>query len=87
MSNQKLSNEAHNPKLTKGALMYWVAVLDRLPNHGEKVLTYTPDSDDRFQLQRVITFGSMPSGFPSGVTHWMHLPEPPCAQLTTSTLE
>ena len=63
-----------------GGVTQWVAVDDRLPNHGEKVLTYTPDSDDSFQLQRVITFGAIPSGFPSGVTHWMHLPAPPCTQ-------
>lgn len=78
MKNENLNTEKPaNSDL--GAVMHWVAVSERLPNHGEKVLTYTPDSDDSFQLQRVITFGAIPSGFPSGVTHWMHLPESPCA--------
>lgn len=51
----------------------WVAITDALPNANEEVLTITADG-----WYRLMTYGSTGSRFPSQVTHWMHLPKPPC---------
>ncbi len=50
----------------------WVAITESLPKANEEVLTITTDG-----WYRVMTYGSMGSKFPSQVTHWMPLPEPP----------
>ena len=51
----------------------WISVDDRLPKHGEEVLTITKGN-----WYRITQFGSIGKGrFPSQVTHWMPLPEPP----------
>lgn len=55
----------------------WISVEDKLPEHGVKVLTFTSASDDTEEQQRIITYGAVGSGFPSGVTHWTPLHEPP----------
>lgn len=48
----------------------WVSVEDNKPEHGQAVLTYTPDSDISEEKFRIIRYGSQLSGFPSGVTHF-----------------
>ena len=60
------------------AVSNWVAITDALPNANEEVLTITADG-----WYRVMTYGSTGSRFGykiygSQVTHWMHLPKPPC---------
>ena len=66
--------EALKQKCNIGAVSEWVAVDDATPEHGEEVLTVTEDN-----WYRITQFGSMGKGkFPSQVTHWMKLPEPPC---------
>ena len=66
--------KAHDRVLALFGVSDWVAVDDALPNHGEEVLTITEDN-----WYRITQFGSIGKGkFPSQVTHWMRLPEPPC---------
>lgn len=71
-------NEAIQQQETQGngvlpCVSNWVAITDALPNANEEVLTITAD-----RWYRVMTYGSAGSRFPSQVTHWMHLPKPPC---------
>lgn len=51
----------------------WISVEDALPEHNQDVLTYTLASNDTEEMQRILKFGSIGNGFPSGVTHWMPL--------------
>jgi len=72
--NKEQNLEDKNKALHIGGVMQWVAVDEALPNHGEEVLTVTGDN-----WYRITQFGSIGKGkFPSQVTHWMRLPEPPC---------
>ena len=57
---------------------HWVDV-SIPPKHGKEVLTYTPSSDISEETQRLLTYGTLMNGFPSGVTHWMVKPKPPYA--------
>jgi hypothetical protein len=57
----------------------WISVKERTPIFGKRVLTYTPDSSMTNEEQRLLIYGSIASGFPSGVTHWQLLPNPPKA--------
>lgn len=55
----------------------WIPVEERLPGYNQRVLAFTPDTDNTREDTRIIIYGSIPSGFPSGVTHWMPLPTKP----------
>ena len=83
MNESKIENG--QPTLQQHNVMHWVAVSERLPNDyqrvlvgraGEanviKVLTYKKEFDNKHWGD------SMESHFASP-THWMPLPEPPCA--------
>ena len=53
----------------------WISVKDRLPENNNSVLTYSDDIDGN--KYRLITPNLSLQSFPSSVTHWMPLPEPP----------
>lgn len=55
----------------------WISVEEGLPGYNQRVLAFTPDTDNTREDTRIIIYGSIPSGFPSGVTHWMPLPTKP----------
>ena len=78
MSTTEKSKETNPSVNSKDAdisfVSEWVAIDEALPIHGEEVLTVTEDN-----WYRITQFGSIGKGkFPSQVTHWMRLPEPPC---------
>ena len=56
----------------------WVEITDKLPKHGEIVLTYTPTTEIVEEQMRLIRYGSLKRGFPSGITHWKYLDKPTC---------
>ena len=51
----------------------WISVKDRLPEHNQKVLAYTAESQGTYEEYR-LCFGWAIKGH---VTHWMPLPEQP----------
>jgi hypothetical protein len=55
----------------------WISVKDRLPEEGQRVMTFSGDPQGMREPHRIITFGSIASGIPSEVTHWTPLPTPP----------
>ena len=55
--------------------MDWISVKDRLPDTNDLVLTYAEDISGH--KYRLIVPNLSLSTFPSSVTHWMPLPEPP----------
>lgn len=58
----------------------WIKVETALPEEGQRVLCWN-DQDD-IGPHRIIIFGSIASGFPAYVTHWMPLPSPPTSPTT-----
>ena len=71
-------DKAHRLLLDLFGVRHWVGVSEP-PKHGQEVLTYTPSSDISEETQRLLTYGTLMNGLPSGVTHWMVKPKPPCA--------
>lgn len=61
-------------RLKKGK---WVSVEDRLPEYGEKVLTFRKKSENSYEYIDIASYGSVGKGFASAITHWMPLPESP----------
>lgn len=57
---------------------HWLTIAEELPEQGENVLTYTPTTEIAEEQIRLIKYGSLKSGFPTGVTHWKHLDKPTC---------
>ena len=55
----------------------WISVKDRLPENGDRVLTY--NSFDGICTGRHLGDGRwrVKTSYPDPVTHWMPLPEPP----------
>jgi len=63
----------------------WISVGERLPERGQTVLAWAPDGHNQVKdvLEKVFfhdaghwTYGYHSNNL-NGVTHWMHLPEPP----------
>lgn len=80
MLENENSNEPQKPQLNIGAVMHWVSVLDNLPQVEESVLVYDGFSiyiSNRLDKDGVVWDESQQ--IIDDVTHWMHLPETPCA--------
>jgi len=60
--------------------MKWISVKDRLPEIGQKVITFPSISDQVFEKYGFIT---STSGQQKPITHWMPLPKPPTNQTNT----
>lgn len=61
--------------------MKWISVKDRLPEEGEKVLSYLQDYDE-YKIDYIIEFpepiwACVLERDQNHVTHWMELPESP----------
>ncbi len=56
----------------------WLACKDKLPEHGETVLTYTPLTEMASEQIRLMKYGTLKSGFPAGITHWQKINKPTC---------
>ena len=71
-----------------GAVMHWVAVTDKLPPIITRVIGYFPTGNESGEIVSTAIMhnkGHLVSDFPNSTasyfeaTHWMPLPEPPCA--------
>jgi len=65
--------------LDADAVIYpkWISIDEALPERNQLVLTYTPQTEITDEQQRLITYGNIGGGFPSGITRWMPLPPNP----------
>lgn len=83
-----MAKEAQKPQLNIPVVMHWVSVLDKLPPKNETVIGYFPRGDESGnKVATAITYDGekLRSDFPNSTahcfeaTHWMSLPNPPCA--------
>ena len=84
---QTISRQCNHPTLdTKGDEMIreWISVKDRLPAVSGKYLVAQVKSPRYTEVATAYYYPKMSNGFyigggikSSGITHWMHLPEPP----------
>ena len=93
MSTNKTSLENESQPSCLGAVMHWVAVSERLPEHRQRVLfnTHNRDVHKAIYMDKLINqHGDFEKVFMSTdgghyqlemgiVQYWMPLPEPPCA--------
>lgn len=88
MSTEKTSLEYENQPSCLGAVMHWVAVSDRLPEINQHVLVLR-NNPNIVTTGYIHKYGHWIWSNLNGsthkadhiykVTHWMPLPEPPCA--------
>lgn len=86
MNTDELSTKSQTEALNKHNVMRWVAVTEQMPKEGEPILAsngkrvyydITLQYKDQFWIH---FFGyDNDSWQANDVTHWMPLPEPPCA--------
>jgi Protein of unknown function (DUF551) len=57
-----------------GYHMEWINIKEKLPNRYEMVLVYCPKEATKI---RPCAFSNWEGADELGITHWMHLPEPP----------
>jgi hypothetical protein len=88
-----MNNLPQKPQSNIGAVMHWVAVAERLPEHRQRVLFSTQNRDvhKAIYMDKLINqYGDFEKVFMSTdgghyqlemgiVQYWMPLPEPPCA--------
>ena len=72
------AKEYETEKLRIGGVSNWLACKDELPKHGETVLTYTPLTEIASEQVRLMKYGTLKSGFPSGITYWQRIDKPTC---------
>jgi hypothetical protein len=90
---EKTSKNNETAQLGIGAVMHWVSVSERLPEHRQKVLfsTHNRDVHKAIYMDKLINqHGDFEKVFISTdgghyqlemaiIQYWMPLPEPPCA--------
>jgi len=75
IENKELTKQCNIP-----SVMQWVDCKEELPNHEEIILVHTYTGIDIYQFLDD-QFYHYENGYVQNdvVTHWMHLPKPPCA--------
>jgi hypothetical protein len=76
----KLIEKLETKQLILSGVMHWVAIEDKLPPIEVDVLVW--DEFNVYICNRLDEDGVVwdeSTQILDGVTHWMHLPEPPCA--------
>ena len=72
---QNTTSSQHDAKLP---VMHWVAVSENKPDAGQWLLVYAP-SGRHIAWYNGFQFEDRADYNIKGVTHWMQIPEPPCA--------
>ena len=72
------AEDYHKQRLRLHGVSNWLACKDKLPEHGETVLTYTPLTEMASEQIRLMKYGTLKSGFPAGITHWQKINKPTC---------
>lgn len=78
MNTDKSLLEAQNQPSCLGAVMHWAAVSETKPEIGQWLLVYAP-TGRHIAWYNGFQFDDRADYNIEGVTHWMQIPEPPCA--------